>query len=402
MAPSVLNESHENGDPCSAGVERLPQEDKPHAKAPVAVEEGPGRISRISTLDVSAMPTDTVCRFQLSLTSTALGSVDIPIFAYRSSNPGPTVGITCAVHGNEVNGIPVVQQLFRDMGSGFSNEHASSHSTEHNLLPMKRGTAIGIPVVNVPGFLASIRCFDEDSKQDLNRLMPGKKDGSAPQQYAYAIFNKVIAHLDYLIDLHTASLGRRNSLYVRADMNHPEIAELARLLQPQIVVHVSTEGSLRGCAQARGIRALTVEIGNPSVFQTNLIRRTYAGIRRVLASLQMGSEYPEHSLSASTHPGMQNGKSTEAVLCSRSYWTFTSTGGILRVFKDVAQIVQPGEVLAEVQNIFGDVVERIHAPDFETVVVGVEDNPVAKTGSRVIHLGVVGNVFGSAAGDGHL
>ncbi|CAK7207586.1 hypothetical protein SEUCBS139899_010396 [Sporothrix eucalyptigena] len=396
MAPSVLNESLENGDSCSDNGHALPQVDK--AESHANGREYAHNVTKISSLDVTAIPTDTACRYQLSLTSTALGSVDIPIFAYRSKNPGPTVGITCAIHGNEVNGIPVIQQLFRDMEGNVSNEHAASHLPAPERLHVERGTIIGIPVANVPGFLASIRCFDEDSKQDLNRLMPGKKDGSAPQQYVYAIFNKVIVHIDYLIDLHTASLGRRNSLYVRADMNHPEIAKLARLLQPQIVVHVSTEGSLRGCAQARGIRALTVEIGNPSVFQTHLIRRTYTGIRRVLSSLMMAPEYTPSTVQSLDTEDIQ----PEAVLCNRSYWTFTSTGGILRIFKDVAQIVQPGELVAEIQTIFGDVIERIHAPDYETVVVGVEDNPVAKTGSRVIHLGVVGNVFGSAVGDGHL
>ena len=64
--------------------------------------------------------------------------------------------------------------------------------------------------------------------------------------------------------------------------------------------------------------------------------------------------------------------------------------------------MHPGELIAEVQTIFGDVVERIVAPDFETVVVGVEGNPVAKTGSRVVHLGVIGDAFESAKGDGHL
>lgn len=90
--------------------------------------------------------------------------------------------------------------------------------------------------------------------------MISKVDGAAPQQYAHKIFHSIVTHFDYLIDLHTASLGRRNSLYIRADMNHPVIGELARLMKPQVLVHVSTAGSLRGCAQARGIHALTVEV----------------------------------------------------------------------------------------------------------------------------------------------
>jgi hypothetical protein len=54
------------------------------------------------------------------------------------------------------------------------------------------------------------------------------------------------------------------------------------------------------------------------------------------------------------------------------------------VFKDIAEHVQPGELIAEIQSIFGDAIEKIYAPDYDTVVVGVEGNPVAKGGNRVV------------------
>lgn len=67
--------------------------------------------------------------------------------------------------------------------------------------------------------------------------------------------------LDYVFDLHTASAGRQNSLYVRADMNVKDISEMATDLSPQIIVHNSSPGgSLRGCAQRNGINALTIEV----------------------------------------------------------------------------------------------------------------------------------------------
>ncbi len=51
--------------------------------------------------------------------------------------------------------------------------------------------------------------------------------------------NKIIVHFNYLIDLHTASFGRVNSYYVRADMNDPVSAAFAKLQQPQIILHNS-------------------------------------------------------------------------------------------------------------------------------------------------------------------
>jgi predicted deacylase len=48
---------------------------------------------------------------------------------------------------------------------------------------------------------------------------------------------------------------------------------MARLQQPQIVLHNSgQDGTLRSAASARGIRAITVEIGNPQLFQSQYVQ----------------------------------------------------------------------------------------------------------------------------------
>jgi predicted deacylase len=98
-------------------------------------------------------------------------------------------------------------------------------------------------------------------------------------------------------------------------MNHPEISKLARLMKPQILVHIATGGSLRGCAQAKGILALTVEIGSASVFQIPLILATYAGIRRVITSLGMAAEYnpSEEIIDVSVNLGLD-----KTAVCTRS------------------------------------------------------------------------------------
>ena len=66
--------------------------------------------------------------------------------------------------------------------------------------------------------------------KDLNRLFPGKSDGTASQIYAHNVMEKIVNSFNYLIDLHTASFGRVNSYYVRADMNDVITASLARLV----------------------------------------------------------------------------------------------------------------------------------------------------------------------------
>jgi predicted deacylase len=62
-----------------------------------------------------------------------------------------------------------------------------------------------------------------------------KKDGSAPQQYAYNLLHRLVLKFKYLIDLHTASKGRVNSLYVRADMLDARTRRMALLQNPQVL-----------------------------------------------------------------------------------------------------------------------------------------------------------------------
>jgi hypothetical protein len=142
------------------------------------VSDGAAELPTLAALDISQLPTDKVSKFYLSLTSNALGTFDVPVFVFRSKIKGPTVGITSAIHGNEVNGIQVIQQLFRDIESGLDSRRSAGNWPDD--LHIDSGIIIGIPVLNVPGFLSSIRCFDEESKQDLNRLMPGYRPPLLP------------------------------------------------------------------------------------------------------------------------------------------------------------------------------------------------------------------------------
>lgn len=110
----------------------------------------------ISELNIDALPQDVVLNLSLDLTHNALSEISVPILGYRSPNPGPTIGIVCAIHGNEINGIPVIQKLFQEIREGKK--------------VIQCGSIIGVLVLNVPGFLESERGQDG---QDLNRLMPG-------------------------------------------------------------------------------------------------------------------------------------------------------------------------------------------------------------------------------------
>ena len=304
--------------------------------------------------------------------------------------------------------------------------HANARKTYASLTLANPSPVVAVPCVNITGYLSYRRQFRDG--HDLNRTFPGRPGGFASQVFCHQLLEKLIRHFNYHIDLHTASFGRINSYYIRADMLDPVTAEMSLLCNPQIILHNSgQDGTLRGAATQLGIKSITVEIGNPQSLQSRFISwyvpalatlrhaetelpphphyrvasRTYAGTRRIMSYLNM---YPLQNVTFSKKPpNKQN-----IILCSNGFWMYTNYGGVLEgtcgsswrqqarasgslpatpVYPPVNSIVQEGDLIARVKNIFGNIVEEIFAP-CKGVCIGRSSNPVAYTGDRIIHLGV--------------
>ena len=297
--------------------------------------------------------------FWLQLVTDGLGrAVCVPIMAARGAHPGPVLGLTAAIHGNEINGIPVIHKLFAELD-----------------ISELRGTVIGVPVANVISFLRKQRRFNDG--KDLNHIMPGQDNSNVSEVYAHRLFTRIVKHFDYLADLHTASFGRINSYYIRADMDDPTTRQMALLQNADIIVHnPPSDGTLRGAAEEEGIPAITLEVGDPNMFQRGMIRSGYSGIRNLLSHFKM---VDEELLMEDPPP----------VLCPNSQWMYTDDGGVLRVLPDVTDVVEEGAVVANLYNIFGEHIKSYHAP-FKGIVIGKETNPVSQTGGRILHLGRLG------------
>jgi predicted deacylase len=320
--------------------------------------QGAGHIQLVSELSLDAIPRGSSQRLLIELTRDALAHpICVPVMVIKGAKPGPVFGITAALHGNELNGIPVIQRLFQKI--------------DRQTL---RGTLVAIVVANPPAYLRHQREFTEGT--DLNHLMPGVEHGNEAQLYAYRLFDRIARHFDYMIDLHTASFGRINSLYIRADMKHPVASQMAYLQRPQIIVHnPASDHTLRGAAMALDIPSITLEIGNPHRFQPDFIKRSLVGIRAVLAEVGMIAKRP-----------MAMGP--QPVLCEGSFWLYTDSGGLLEVHPNVTDLVEEGECIATQSNIFGDVIRSYHSPQ-KGVVIGKSVNPVAQSGARILHLGSI-------------
>lgn len=315
-------------------------------------------ITTITDFNLEDTPKGTIKYYWLKIVSDGFGNpISIPLIVARGFEDGPILGLTAAVHGNELNGIPVIQRLFTEIDA---NE--------------LKGSIIGVPVVNVPSFMRKKRRFNDGV--DLNHIMPGKEKGNVSDIYAFRFVEKLAKHFDFLLDLHTASFGRINSYYVRADMSQPATKELALLQNADIIIHnPPSDGTLRGAADELGIPAITIEVGNPSVFQKRLIRSGIVGIHNVLCHLNMINDEIELD-------------KKKTVICKKSYWLYTQTGGLLNVQANLLDILVEGQDIGHIRDIFGRKIKDYAAPE-AGIVVGKSVTPVNQSGGRILHLGII-------------
>jgi uncharacterized protein len=312
----------------------------------------------INNLDIESFEKGKLHKVWFDVVTDTLGEpISIPILIGRGSKPGPVLGVTAAIHGNEINGISVIQKLFNELGG-----------------ETVKGTIIGVPVVNMPAFQRNQRVFIDNI--DLNHIMPGKADGSVSDVYAYNFFTKIASKFDFLIDLHTASGGRVNSYYIRADMKDKVTKKMALLQNAQIIVHnPPSDGTLRGACSDLGIPSVTLEVGNPSTFQKGIIRSTITGLHNVLIDFGMLEGEIDYD-------------NTKPVMCKESFWIYTDTGGLLSVKPKITEVVKKGQLIATQVDIFGEKIREYFAPQ-KGIVIGHSVNPINQSGGRILHLGVL-------------
>ena len=165
----------------------------------------------------------------------SLHGLDAPnrVLVVHGNNPGPTLCMTAAIHGDEINGIEIVRRVI------------------HNVSPTKlKGTLIGVPIVNQDGFRRSSRYLSD--RRDLNRHFPGNPKGSAASRLAYSLFHEVITHCHYLIDLHTGSFHRINLPQLRADLSRTSIHAFTKGFGGITVLnHEGLYGQFKACSHGR-------------------------------------------------------------------------------------------------------------------------------------------------------
>lgn len=334
---------------------------------PAPADEAPSAAPPLRMLGAE-VPPGTATRLAWAAKDSLAGiSVPTPVLVVHGSTPGPTVCLTAAVHGDELNGIEVVRHVMYDLD------------------PQKlTGTVIGVPIVNLQGFRRASRYLLD--RRDLNRYFPGRDGGSSASRIAYSFFTQVVSHCNVLVDLHTGSFRRTNLPQLRADLTRPEIAELTDKLGAVVVLQSrGAKGSLRRAAMDAGIPAVTVEAGEPLHVGEDAVKQGVRSIETLLHKMDM---YAQRGLWARK----------TAPVYYRARWVRASNGGILMSQVLLGERVKKGQVLGTVTDPITNVVRKIKAP-MDSQVIGMALNQVMLPGFAAYHLGYQASVAEAAEED---
>lgn len=296
------------------------------------------------------------CDTELTLSESYSGlPIVMPISVWRSRVEGPTVFITAAVHGDELNGTGIVRELLREPPFRLTS-----------------GSLILVPVVNVFGLERHQRYLPD--RRDLNRSFPGDTTGSLARRFARGVFDAFVSQCDFGIDLHTAAVRRTNFPNVRADLSHPDVKRIAMAFGSEIVINgKGPKGSLRRAATDSGCPTIILEAGEVWKIEPSVVEFGIRGIRNVLIELGMvaGEKVaPPYQLSV-----------------RRTKWVRAEVGGMISFHVSLGDVVKKGEPLASQSNLLGREVSRLDAPA-SGMIIGITTMPVVKPGDPVCHIAI--------------
>lgn len=281
--------------------------------------------------------------------------LSMPVHVFRGKRPGPTLCVTAAVHGDEVNGIEIIRRLLKKP-----------------VLKKLAGTLIAIPIVNIYGFLYQDRYLMD--RRDLNRAFPGSQKGSLASRLANLISKEVLSHCTHIIDLHTGSLHRSNLPQIRANIDDPETSKLAQAFNVPVILHASLrDGSMRQFANDKSIPFLLYEAGESLRFDELSIRTGLNGILRVMQKLKMISI---KKIAANKFT---------PTLARSSYWVRAPHSGVFHPFKALGKSIKEGEPLATIGNPTDTIEHKLVSP-LSGIIIGKSNVAMVHEGAALFHI----------------
>ncbi|MCP5180822.1 MAG: succinylglutamate desuccinylase/aspartoacylase family protein [Pseudomonadales bacterium] len=282
-------------------------------------------------------------------------TIPTPVLVNVGKEDGPTLCLTGAIHGDELNGIKAVHQIM--------------YETDPDRLS---GKLIGVPIVNLQGFQRQSRYLPD--RRDLNRYFPGNQRGSSAARMAFSFFREVILYCDALVDLHTGSFHRTNLPQIRGDLTNDGVLKLTRGFGSMVILHgTGARGTLRFAATASGIPAVTLEAGEPLRVDESAVEDSVRAIQSLMYALGM------------TRKRVRAG--TPEPYFYTTTWLRADGGGILSSQARLGEKVEAGDLLGTVTDPITNKVSKIRSTR-NGRILGMAVNQFVMPGFAVYHLGL--------------
>jgi predicted deacylase len=295
--------------------------------------------------------------------------VEIPLNVVAGAAGGPTLAVTCGVHGAELVG---TFGLIRVLNA---------------LDPARlRGTLVAVPVANTSGFEFGTRHVHWDGKI-LNRVGMGRADGTFTERLAHLLYGEIVGAADAWIDIHSGT--PENFMWYTIAKGLDQGADTARRAMemarafglPDIAVDTPWKDARKDVA----VPWITPEIGGGADFrhggevQIATCARGIVNVMKVLGMLDGAAEgTPDRYRLWRLHTDITCGP----------------VGGILEAVAKRGDLLQPGDLYGIVRHPYnGEEVGRITSPARGTILESGVIWPVVRPGQW---LAVLGDVIADA------
>jgi predicted deacylase len=293
------------------------------------------------------------------------GDTGFTIVDVGGATSGPTVSVVGGVHGDEFEGVMACLRLADELDAGEI-----------------RGLVRLVPVAHESAHVASTRSSPLDGL-NLARTFPGDPNGRPTERLADALRRHVIEGSDALVDLHSAGTAYAMPLLVGwTDDGCATCAAGERLAEafaaPVLWRHPGAvpAGRTLSVAHAAGIPSIYAEAAGGGTLTVAHVDAYVAGIKRVLASLDMLTNPGEPPSEPPIRLAGEGNLDVPAMIAPFD--------GVCETYVTPLEAVSPDQVVAAVTDPASGIREEVRSPSAGVVVLARRGARVARSENLVV------------------
>lgn len=272
------------------------------------------------------------------------GEFRLPAAVLHGTRPGKTMLITAGVHGGEYVGIQAAIELAQKLK-----------------IQKVAGTIIIVKVINVPAFERRNGSMGLTDGKNLNREFPGNPKGTEMERLAWAVSHELQPVADYYIDLHSGDDYEQLTSYVYyAGMADEKTFSQSRRMAEQVDVPYMVRsnvasGGAYNYAASQGIPSILIERGGMGAWTSEEVRSTRRDVRNILCHLGI-------------YQGKKDYRTYYPLDVTDICYQDASRDGLWYPFKKPGDMIREGEILGEVRDYEGGLLE-LSVAEYDGVIL---------------------------------